>query len=311
MINSLRQIRNYVFTNFFELADLVHYVNQRKYFRLASNELVKKAVSELQSDQSRNILLVSAHADDEVLGCMAIINAHRDAGADINWLIAIDGRNANGGHRNAMETAAHREKEALAVQASCGWNSCHWWGIPSPASDNEELRERFVKLLNEVKPDLIYAPFPYNHHPEHRLMARLVSELTPESVPVRFYPIQTPLTPVFTTAVYGNDELSRDTERVLKLYQSQRFMWRSFRAALYLQKLEGILYKKKVPIISICEFERGKRTETVRGLLAAAENETPQKPNRTSTLARDYLLLYAQAKRVKELIGTPALNEGK
>lgn len=303
MNTGFRRIRHRVIEEAQQIFDFMRQQAQRRAFHQAAQRVTPPPPANLDLRPDSIVLVLSAHADDEALGCLGLLNAHHDRGCVIEWLVLTDGRNATGMDHSPEETAVQRRNEAHAVQTAYGWQLCHWWGIPCPVSYSAELRIRLVEFLAEIRPALIYAPFAYNHHPEHRLAATLVAEATPESIPIRWYAVQTPLTPVFTTAVYADAELTRHTEDALRLYKSQQHMRRSFRAALYLQQLEGMLYGQMTPVTSICEFPADRRFALIRALTAAAEAETPCKPNQPAHLWRDYLHLWSQATQVSKTIG--------
>jgi LmbE family N-acetylglucosaminyl deacetylase len=303
IITDLYRIYRRVIDGIQRALDFTRHREQRQVFIQAAQSVTPPPSVNLDLLPGATVLVVSAHADDETLGCLGLLQAHLALGCAIEWLVLTDGRNATGGHRSAEKTATLRHNEAKVIQTALGWQVCHWWGIPCPAVYSEYLRASLIDLITDIKPALIYAPFAYNHHPEHRLAAMLVAEATPESIPIRWYAIQTPLTPVFTTAVYANAEQKRQTEDTLQLYQSQHYMRRSFRAVILLQQLEGLLYSQLAPVTAICELPTDRRLALIRALAAAAEAESPCKPNQPAYLWRDYLHLWSQATHVAETIG--------
>lgn len=303
MISLLRRIWHQTIMRVQQIIDFICCQVQRQAFIQAARSIPHPPLANLALRSGSTILVVSAHADDEALGCLGLLQEHHTYGCNIVWLVLTDGRNATGGQRSTEETAAKRFNEAQVIQKAFGWQACHWWGIPCPATYSEDICVRLTNFIADINPDLIYAPFAYNHHPEHRLAATLVAEATRETVPIRWYAIQTPLTPIFTTAVYASSELTRQTKDALRIYQSQHYMWRSFYAALCLQQLEGLLYSQMTPVTAICELPTERRAMLIRALATAAEAETPCKPNRSFRLWSDYLHLWAQATRVSETIG--------
>jgi len=302
MISGFYRIRYRCVEGVQQTLDFMRQHSQRRAFIQASRGVTRPPPVNLELRPGATVLVISAHADDETLGCLGLLQAHRALGCAIEWLVLTDGRNATGGRRSPEKTATLRHNEAKLIQNALGWRICHWWGLPCPATNSECLRARLVEFIANINPDLIYAPFAYNHHPEHRLAAKLVAEATPESIPIRWYAIQIPLTPVFTTAVYANAELTRHTEDALRLYQSQHFMRRSFQAVLLLQKLEGLLYNQFAPVTAICELPANRRLALTKALADAAQSAPPHKPNQPAYLWRDYLRLWSQAAHVAKAI---------
>jgi len=181
------------------------------------------------------------------------------------------------------------------------WQQLFWWGEKSPISFTKGLATRYSDLVSSLHPTLVYAPFPYNHHPEHRTVALMVATGTPDNIPIRWYPVQIPLTPAFSGGIYVDSALAKLTKNLLSIYTSQQFMSRSFRATIYLQFLEGILYlNRKMPAQTYCEIPTKYRADLAMLLAKAAEQEMPVKPNVPTQLWRDYSRLWNQTRRVAQ-----------
>jgi LmbE family N-acetylglucosaminyl deacetylase len=245
------------------------------------------------------VLVISAHADDEALGCAAAVRSHLARGDRVIWLVLCDGRNANGGIVAPGEMAAARRREAEALLSHYRWHKLLWWGIMSPWLSIQGHVQRCAEIVAREGVGMIYAPFVYNHHPEHRLAGMLASASTPAEVPIRYYAVQTPLTPTFTTSLYASDTGWTYTKAALHMYTSQQFMARSFDAAIRVSRLEALLFRADGPYVQCFHDALGpNRHAIIVELATLAKDYPPVKPNRSIRLWRDYERAWERADKV-------------
>jgi LmbE family N-acetylglucosaminyl deacetylase len=119
-------------------------------------------------DYFQRILVISPHADDELLGCGGFI-AKYSRGRSIQVAYVTDGK--GGSHRTRamqMELAARRMTEARAV--------CNAMALDEPVflnfedgklRNNEKLVPALESLISRTKPNAILAPFITDAHPDH------------------------------------------------------------------------------------------------------------------------------------------------
>ena len=128
---------------------------------------------------SKNILIIAAHPDDEVLGCGGSILKHKANGDQIFclWMTnGIDSRNSinkedktirNEGHKKAIEFISPSYFEA--------------YDFPDNQLDKVsllELTKAIEKFLKIVKPDIIYTHFSHDLNIDHELTCRAVMTAT-------------------------------------------------------------------------------------------------------------------------------------
>jgi len=120
------------------------------------------------------VLVLSPHPDDESLGCGGSIAIHRDAGDEVKVVFLTDGALGAQG-RPTEEYVELREREARAACHTLGAEDLMFWRYP-----DRNLRcdtgttARLAALLDDYRPTLIYAPSPFEFHPDHQAAAQLV-----------------------------------------------------------------------------------------------------------------------------------------
>jgi LmbE family N-acetylglucosaminyl deacetylase len=118
------------------------------------------------------VLVLAPHPDDEVFGCGGCARLHVIAGAQVDVVVLTDG----GGAGDVVVRAA----ESRAGCAALGLTTPAFWGyadrnLASPAV-LAELTQRVTQRLMGGEHDLVYAPSPWEVHPDHRATARAVAE---------------------------------------------------------------------------------------------------------------------------------------
>jgi len=119
------------------------------------------------------VLVVAPHPDDEVLACGGAIALHRLQGDEVLVLVVFDGALGAGG-------AERREAECRAAARELLEPRLEFWRLPeghAPSDhDHEHAVRRLAASLAEYGPDLVYAPWEGDDHPDHRAVARVARE---------------------------------------------------------------------------------------------------------------------------------------
>jgi len=110
------------------------------------------------------VLIVAVHPDDETLGCGGTLLKHKANGDEIHWLICttIDK------NHNYYDI---REKEIDEVSTLYSFDSVHNLRLKTMQVDEysmSELVSKISKVINEVKPNIVYLPFKGDVHSDHR-----------------------------------------------------------------------------------------------------------------------------------------------
>lgn len=127
----------------------------------------------------RRVVVLIPHADDEVLGLGGTLL--RFAGhASVQLVYLTDGRIGRGDVADEPRMAAVRADEAHAVAARLGfsepmmigWNE-HTFAEPANAP---ALITRVAEVLERAQPDLVFVPFVWEAHGDHRYANHLLAE---------------------------------------------------------------------------------------------------------------------------------------
>jgi N-acetylglucosamine malate deacetylase 1 len=110
------------------------------------------------------ILVVAVHPDDETLGCGGTLLKHKASGDKIHWLICTTLNKKHSYYQN-------RDNEINKVSKLFSFNSVHNLSLETTKVDQysmAELVEKISKVINKVKPNIIYLPFKEDIHTDHK-----------------------------------------------------------------------------------------------------------------------------------------------
>lgn len=140
---------------------------------------------------ARAALVIAPHPDDEVFGCGGAIASHVRHGQPVCVLVLTDGA--------LYGDAAVRQLESNAAAAVLGYGLPEFWAFPDRGLRySEALVTRLVAKIAATGSDLVYAPSPWEIHPDHRQAHMLAVEAVRRSAPIvrlAFYEVGAPLRP--------------------------------------------------------------------------------------------------------------------
>lgn len=176
---------------------------------------------------SSRILIVAPHPDDEAMGCGGTALEHV-AARDRVWVaIATDGRRARSAP-DPQTVAAQRRAEAQAAAQLMQVERLEWLGFAEGDWCTTELASRLRSLLDELAPDIVYAPSRIDFHPEHLKVAHALALALDAAAPgrsgdltIRIYPVQVPLTPRLVNLIADVSGVMPRCRAVLAAYASQ------------------------------------------------------------------------------------------
>ncbi len=129
----------------------------------------------VKESTKNNVLIVAAHADDEVLGCAGTIAKHIDEGDNVSVLFMTDGvssrNNSNQQQEVERETALDKAMQVLGVK--------HYqcFDFPDNQMDSVPLLTIIKVIEDEIfklKPNIIYSHFAHDLNIDHQITHQAV-----------------------------------------------------------------------------------------------------------------------------------------
>lgn len=177
------------------------------------SDLIPHAASPVLA--AKAVLILAPHPDDEVFGCAGAIMGHIAGGVPVHVAILTDG--AAGGD------PLTRAEESNAAAAILGYGQPDCWNLPDRGlSYTEALVQRIVDKIQATGADLVYAPSPWEVHPDHRQTAMLAMEAVRRlGYPLRlaFFEVGVPLRPNFLLDISA---VSASKARAMRCFASQQ-----------------------------------------------------------------------------------------
>jgi len=120
-----------------------------------------------------NIMVVSAHPDDETLGCGGALLRHGDRGDRLQWMVVT----AADAPAWSEETIRIKEAEKRAVAEAYGIGHPCFLNFPAARLDTvpfEELIKSIAEMFESTKPEIVYVVHGGDVHSDHRLVYQAV-----------------------------------------------------------------------------------------------------------------------------------------
>jgi len=124
-----------------------------------------------------NVLIVSAHADDEAFGMGGTLLHLRDRGCHLTWLIMSRVWTP----RWSEEQVEQREADIDRVAGFVGFDDVIRWDFPDNRMDEhprDDYQAKMIGVLEDLQPDTIFSPGPSDWNWEHRIAFETVEAST-------------------------------------------------------------------------------------------------------------------------------------
>lgn len=123
----------------------------------------------------KEIMVIAPHPDDETLGCGGTLLHHKNTGDRIHWLIVTQLSELLGFSKENIEL---RHQEIQKVSERYEFESVHHLNFPTTQLETIPMK-KWVEVLSSVfslvKPEVIYLPYAYDVHSDHRIVFQAVS----------------------------------------------------------------------------------------------------------------------------------------
>ena len=157
----------------------------------------------------KKILLVAPHPDDEVIGCGGTLLKFTKIKSDISIVYITLGSNDK--KKNEL-----RKKEAHKVCTKMGWNYYFLnHNLNYKSWDNLE----FTKIINKIKPDIIFTPSIFDDNIEHKNSNFFICEsISKTSSEIWLYQVYS--SHIANTLIDITEEIKMK-QKIIKIYNSQ------------------------------------------------------------------------------------------
>lgn len=118
----------------------------------------------------RNVVIISAHPDDEVLGAGGTILKHAAQGDIINWVIVT---NICTEHGFDAKRVKDRQREIDEVAAQLGVAKTYKLDYPTMSLTNTSLIKlipQIAEIFSDAKPEIVYTLNRSDAHSDHRIV---------------------------------------------------------------------------------------------------------------------------------------------
>lgn len=124
------------------------------------------------------VIVISAHPDDEVIGCGGTLLKHKADGDELHWLIVTNIFETQG---FSKERVSSRQQEIEKVKNMFGFSGLHQLNYPTMSLDSSSINGMIPLISNifhEVKPEVIYVMNRSDAHSDHRIIFDAVAACT-------------------------------------------------------------------------------------------------------------------------------------
>jgi LmbE family N-acetylglucosaminyl deacetylase len=143
---------------------------------------------------ANKVLLLSPHPDDECLGCGGTVFLYTEKGVDVCLAVISRGEKLEVGPENIGEI---RRSEATEAAALIGIKKTVFLDFPDEKLNEckGQIKEKLTGIIKDINPDIVFAPFPLDPHPDHRSTSEVALALMRElgGFKLAFYEIYHPI----------------------------------------------------------------------------------------------------------------------
>lgn len=129
-------------------------------------------------DKMKNVIVISAHPDDELLGAGGTLLKHKKCGDNLAWVIITGVDETNGFTKERVRT---RELEISQVADGIGFSKVYKLNYPTMGLNPEIVNEMIPKIsiiFTEFEPEVVYVMNRSDAHSDHRYTFDAVAACT-------------------------------------------------------------------------------------------------------------------------------------
>jgi LmbE family N-acetylglucosaminyl deacetylase len=201
-------------------------------------------LSVTQLEQKQNVVVFAPHVDDETIGLGGTIKKYANQQTKVHVVNVTDGGKSNG-HVNNL--SAIRKQELKLIQPILGISSLTFLDYPDGQVNQIKSSEDFIKVLEELKPEIVYTTSFIDAHTDHTATAHLLADALTKSQHqpkvVRQYEINCPVPPEFINCVIDITDENSTKLQAINYFKSQVIAFDGF---ILLSKLKSSIVSKKL-----------------------------------------------------------------
>ena len=113
-----------------------------------------------------NVLAISAHPDDETLGCGGTLLRHRADGDNLHWIVVTQAHTP----KWSQEVIDRKAAEVTAAATAYSMQSVQKLGMPTIRLDTvplEEIISGLGRIIEKIRPEIVYLPHQGDVHTDH------------------------------------------------------------------------------------------------------------------------------------------------
>jgi len=162
-----------------------------------------------ESLQGAKVLVLAPHQDDEAIGCGGTIIKHIKAGgiAEVAF---------------CTHESPERMRESEKATSALGVKRNHFLQFPIRTLDsNKQFEESLVFLFNAIKPELVFLPFWFDKHEDHRAVSKALIKIKKKistDFMIYAYSVWSPLNPNVLHDISKEWELKK---KAIECYKTQ------------------------------------------------------------------------------------------
>jgi N-acetylglucosamine malate deacetylase 1 len=169
-----------------------------------------------------NVLILTPHPDDEVLGCGGSIVKHKKAGDKVSVVCLTDGSRGNLKSERDEALIKMRKDEMSKAHKILGINKTFYLDAEDgKLKADDKIVSKISDIFKETSPDAIYLPFFLDLHKDHVETSRIFLKSASKSVFLGKCIAYEVNTPIFPNTILDITDCVEKKIDALKCYKSQ------------------------------------------------------------------------------------------
>ena len=131
----------------------------------------------MKSMDTKRILVIAAHPDDEILGAGGVMYRHTNRGDEVQVLILGEGVTSRKGDEQAVEKLNKLEEQSRVANKIVGIDTIHYSNLPDNKFDSIPLLDiihSIESIVEKYKPHIVYTHYHGDVNIDHQLTSAAV-----------------------------------------------------------------------------------------------------------------------------------------